>query len=71
MKNLLLSAVGILAIFCFVVNQDVRTGVIDEVKNITSDNTTEATNETSNETVDMSNYSQEAQDYFNEICRNS
>ena len=39
MKNLLLSAVGILAIFCFVVNQNVRTGIIDEVKNITSENT--------------------------------
>lgn len=71
MKNLLLSAVGILAIFCFVVNQDVRTGVIDEVKNTTSENTTEVTNETSDETIDMSNYSQEAQDYFDEICRGS
>ena len=71
MKNLLLSAVGILAIFCFVVNQDVRTGVIDEVKGMTSSDTTEVVNEPSNESIDMSNYSQEAQDYFNEICRGS
>jgi hypothetical protein len=71
MKNLLLSAVGILAIFCFVVNQDVRTGIIDEVKGMTSSDTTEVVNEPSNESIDMSNYSQEAQDYFNEICRGS
>jgi hypothetical protein len=71
MKNLLLSAVGILAIFCFVVNQDVRTGVIDEVKGMASSDTTEVVNEPSNESIDMSNYSQEAQDYFNEICRGS
>ena len=71
MKNLLLSAVGILAIFCFVVNQNVRTGIIDEVKGMTSSDTTEVVNEPSNESIDMSNYSQEAQDYFNEICRGS
>jgi hypothetical protein len=71
MKNLLLSAVGILAIFCFVVNQNVRTGIIDEVKGMTSSDTTEVVDEPSNESIDMSNYSQEAQDYFNEICRGS
>jgi hypothetical protein len=71
MKNLLLSAVGILAIFCFVVNQNVRTGVIDEVKGMTSSNTKEVADEPSNEPIDMSNFSQEAQDYFNEICRGS
>jgi hypothetical protein len=71
MKNLLLSAVGILAIFCFVVNQNVRTGVIDEVKGMTSSNTKEVADEHSNEPIDMSNFSQEAQDYFNEICRGS
>jgi hypothetical protein len=69
MKKLIFVFVAIFAIYCFVVNSDVRSGVTNEVENLSEkvEGISEVSGGGTSDVQSNSNYTQEEKEYFNEI----
>lgn len=69
MKSFIFILIAIFSIYCFVVNSDVREGVINEAENISEkvDSISEVQGGGTSDVQSNSNYTQEEKEYFNEI----